>query len=234
MDYIENILYLRKKIPNYPTESTKWLFKTIRSNDKKFIKTIPSDFKVGSFYFMTYDLKAINKSTKLEQLVPFLLVDYNPAIDNKVLWIMNFNFIPLNIKEAFFTKFLPKFQKTLDNNYSKKTVLDESTLPTINYENMWNELITMGIDYSLREIRVELIKDLYSVSTDNLHLLTTQNTQALTGVDEKKLNDIWVSKLKNESLEERIDEKKVKADYEKIIQELQETFKFLDKKLKEL
>ena len=200
MNYTENILYLRKKVPNYPTESTKWLLSKVRSGDKKFVKISPNNFKVGSFYFMTYDLKSINKSSKLEQLVPFLLVDYNPAIDSKVLWIMNLNFIPLNIKEAFFTKFLQKFNNTLESNSKKKTVIDENSLPTINYDNMWNELIKYGIDYSIREIRIELLQGLYSVSTDDLHLLTTQNTQSLTGVDEKKLNDIWITKLKNESL----------------------------------
>ncbi len=234
MNYTENILYLRKKVPNYPTESTKWLLTKVRNNDKKFMKVPLSNFKVGSFYFMSYDLSAINKSSKMEQLVPFLLVDYNPAIDSKVLWIMNLNFIPLNIKEAFFTKFLDNFNNTLTNNSTKKSVAEELSLPTINYDKMWDELIKFGIDYSLREIRVELIQELYSISTDSLYLLTTQNTQSLTGVDEKKLGEIWMTKLKNESLEERFDEKKAKADYEQIVKELQETFKYLDKKLKEL
>ena len=234
MNYIENLIYLRKKVPNYPKESTKWLLSKVRNNDKKFIKISPKNFKVGSFYFMTYDLKAINKSSKLEQLVPFLLVDYNPTIDKKVFWIMNFNFIPLNIKEAFFTKFLPNFQKTLDNNSIKKSVMEETTLPNIGYETMWNQLIKFGIDYSLREIRIELIHELYYISTDNLHLLTTQNTQGLTGVDEGKLSEIWITKLKNESLGERVDEKKIKSDYESILKELQDTFKYLDQKLKDL
>jgi hypothetical protein len=234
MNYVDNLLFLRKKVPNYPTESTKWLLTKVRNNDKKFMKVSPANFKVGSFYFMSYDLASINKSSKMEQLVPFLLVDYNPAIDSKVLWIMNFNFISLNIKEAFFTKFLENFKNTLEVNSTKKLVTDELSLPTISYDKMWDELIKFGIDYSLREIRVELIKDLYSISTDDLHFLTTQNTQSLTGVDEKKLNEIWVTKLKKESLEERIGEKNVKADYEKIIKELQETFKYLDQKLKNI
>jgi hypothetical protein len=234
MDYVDNILYLRKKFSNYPTISTKWLLTKIRDTNNKFIKVPPKDFTIGKFYFMTYDLKSINKSSKLEQLVPMLLVDYNPLIDSKVLWIMNFNFIPLNIKEAFFIKFIQKFNKILENNSLKKTVLDESPLPNINYETLWNELIKLGIDYSLREIRVELIQDLYNITTDDLHLLTTQNTQALTGVDEKKLNEIWISKLKNDTLENRLENKNNKRDYEKIVKELQETFKYLDQLLKEL
>jgi hypothetical protein len=234
MIYTDKILFLRKRVANYPTESTKWLFHEIKNPDKKFTRLTPDKMRVGSFYFMKYDLNSINKSSRLEQLVPFLFVDHNEVIDKKVLWIMNLNFIPLNIKEGFFSKFLDNFDNTLKENSLKKTVLDEKPLPTINYENMWNETIKFGIDYSIREIRVELIQDLYAVSTDDLYLLTTQNTQVLTGVDEKKLTDIWITKLKNETLGERIDEKNVKADYEKIINELKETFKFLDKRLKGL
>lgn len=234
MTYTEKILYLRKKVLQYPNESTKWLIKKILSPDKKFIKTTPSNFKIGSFYFMNYDSKSINRSSKMEQIVPFMLVDHNDLIDKKVFWIMNFNFVSLSIKEAFFTKFFTKFNNTLEKNSTKKSVVDESSLPTINYENMWNELIKLGIDFSLREIRVELIEKLYQISTDDLHLLTTQNTQMLTGVDEKKLNDIWLAKLKNDSLENRIVDKNIKSDYTKIIKELQETFKFLDEEIKKI
>jgi len=234
MSYLENLLMLRKKVSNYTKESTKWLLTKVRNNDKKFTKVTPNDFKIGSFYFMSYDLKAINKSSKMEQLVPFLLVDYNANIDSKVFWIMNLNFVPLNIKEAFFVNFLNNFKNTLDNNSKVKSVSEESALPTIKYDILWDELLKYGIDYSIREIRLELIQNLYSVSTDDLHFLTTVNTQTLTGVDEKKLTEIWITKLKKESLEERIDEKKVRADYDKIVKELQTTFKFLDNKLKGL
>ena len=232
--YLDSLLYLRKKVPNYPNESTKWLLSKMRNNDNKFVQTIPTDFKIGSFYFMIYDKSAINKSSRLEQFVPFLLVDYKPSIDKKVLWIMNFNFIPMNIKKAFFVNFLDKFDNTLETNKKAKRINDEISLPTINYDNMWNETINYGIDYSIREIRIDLINELYKISTDNLQFLTTQNTQALTGVDEKKLGEIWITKLKNESLENRLDEKKIRADYDKIVKSLQETFKFLDKRLKEL
>jgi hypothetical protein len=234
MTYLEKILTLRKKVLNYSTESTKWLLSKIKKGDNKFVQITPTDFKVGGFYFMYYDIQGINKSSKLEQYVPFLIVDYNPNIDKKVLWIMNFNFIPLNIKEAFFVKFFNKFTKTLEDNENSKTVNEENTLPTINYENMWNETISYGIDYSIREIRLELINGLYRISTDNIHLLTTTNTKILTGVDEKKLTEIWITKLKNESLGERLDEKKIRGDYAKIVNELQKTFKFLDQKLKDL
>ena len=63
MTYTDNILYLRKKVSNYPSQSTKWLLNKIRNNDNKFIKITPSNLTIGKFYFMSYDLKSINKSS---------------------------------------------------------------------------------------------------------------------------------------------------------------------------
>lgn len=235
MKFSEKILYLKKKVPSYPNQSIKWLFSKIQNTDKKFSKVVPSDLKIGGFYFMYYDMKAINKSTKIEQLVPFLLVDYKPDIDKKVIWIMNFNFISLSIKEAFFSQFIDKnYQKTFDLNSEIKSVNSENPLPNINYLNMWNQLIKYGINYSLREVRVDLIQDLYRISTDNLHYLITLNTQTLTGVDEKKLNEIWITKLKTDTLEDRVDELKLKSSYDEIIKELKEAFKYLDEAFKKL
>lgn len=234
MLYLDKLIYLRKKVPNYTNESTKWLFNKIRNTDNKFIKTNLADLNIGGFYFMVYDKSGINKSSKMEQFVPFMIVDYNPNIDKRVLWILNLNFIPLNIKEAFFTNFLKRYDNVLENNSKQKTINSEIPLSNINYENMFDETLQYGIDYSIREIRLELVNELYQVSTDNLHLLTTLNTQLITGVDEKKLSEIWITKLRNENLEARLDDKKIKSDYDSIIKQLQETFKFLDKKLKEL
>lgn len=234
MSYLDKLIYLRKKVPNYTNESTKWLFNKIRNTDNKFIKTNLSDLKIGSFYFMVYDKSGINKSSKMEQFVPFMIVDYNPNIDKRVLWILNLNFIPLNIKEAFFVNFLNNYDNILEANSKQKTINSELSLKNINYDNMFDETLQYGIDYSIREIRLELVNELYHISTDNLHLLTTLNTQLITGVDEKKLSEIWITKLRNENLEARLDDKKIKSDYESIVKQLQETFKFLDKKLKEL
>ncbi len=229
MTFIEKLLYLKKKVPYYTTASYKWLLSKLKSPDNKFQRTPLSDLKVGSFYFIKYDLSAINKSSKMEQTVPMLLVDYKPMIDNRVLYIMNLNFVPLNLKEAFFTKFLDSNYSTiLQNNEKKKTVREESPLPNMDYEFMWSQLLKLGIEYSLREIRTELIKDIFKISTDDLHLLTTINTQMLTGLDEKKLIDIWIAKLKKESLETRVDEMLKKADYEEILNDLKKTFKDLN------
>ncbi len=233
MSYTEEILHLRKSVPNYNNESTKWLFNKIRKPDNDFVPTGLDNLYLGKFYFMQYDLKKLNKSSKLEQFVPMMVVDYKPAIDTRVMWVLNLNFMPTNIKEAFFSSFLDKNQSTLDLNSESKDWTQEQPLPNINYQRMWGELIPFGFEYAIREIRVDLINNLWGVSSKDISFLSTVNTQVLTGVDEGKLNEIWVTKLKNENLENRVNElKTIKTNYENIIKELADKFKSLNNNLK--
>jgi len=235
MSYTEDILYLRKNVPNYNNESTKWLFNKVRKNDNDFVPIGLDKLYLGKFYFMQYDLKKLNKSSKLEQFAPMMVVDYKPAIDSKIMWVLNMNFMPTNIKEAFFSSFLDKHNNILESNIDATDWTKEISIPNVNYKSMWNELIPFGFEYAIREIRVDLINNLWGVSTKDVAKLSTVNTQVITGVDEGKLTEIWITKLKNESLEDRVIElKNIKSNYDNILTELADKFKALNKNLKGL
>lgn len=230
--YTENILYLKTNVPNYTIETTKQLLNKTNTLDNRFKRVSPSDILIGSFYFMKYDYQKINKSSKMEQNVPMLVVDYKPDIDKKVLYVLNMNFLPINIKQAFFSELTDTYSSVFDYNQTVNDVSKEKQL-NINYKIMWDLLIKYAFEYCIREIRVELINDLFHVSSNDLHILTSVNTQALTGVDEGKLNEIWITKLKNESFTDRLDElTTIKTNYYKILEELQEKFKYLNNFLK--
>lgn len=232
MTYTEKIYYFKSKVKNYTKESTKWLFDKIRNPDNKFKPCTLSDLHVGGFYYMIYDFKGVNKSSKMEQNVPFMVVDYNPNIDKKVLYILNMNFITLIVKEAMFSKLTEIYSSTMESNTKSKNVDNEYPFSNINYETMFKFLLSYGYDYAIREIRLDLVNKLFMCSTDNLAFLTTINTQITTGVDEAKLNDIWISKMKTEKLENRMEDlTKIKSNYENIIKELAEKFKNLNKEL---
>lgn len=233
--YLENLTALRSMYPDYISHSTKWLAGKFRSPDKKTHFVNLKDIQVGSFYFMKYDSRSVNKSSKMEQTVPMLVVDYKDKIDKRVLWILNMNFMPINIKVAFMSSFMEKFPNAEKFNAEVEDTVSEQPLNSITYDLMWRELIKYGFEYAIREIRVELIEKVLKVSTDNLHYLTTVNTQILTGVDEGKLNEIWITKLKNESIGERAEELlQIKNNYYAILEELADKFKFLDRRLKGL
>ncbi len=226
---------LHKSGQSYPNESTKWLLEKLNKPDNFFVKTDLSKITVGKFYFMRYDANRINKSSKLEQIVPLFVVDYKPSIDKKVLWILNFNFLPLNLKEAFVSSFLSEYESIIGKNSTQMNWSKEVALPNRDYQVVWSGLIKYGFEYSIREIRLDLIHDIYGVSMRDIHYLITQNTQTLTGVDEAKLTDIWVAKLKKENLTDRIIEfKTIKTNYENIILDLAKKFKALNNHISQI
>ena len=232
--FTENLHYMKSKIHNYPNENVGWLSNSISDPSAKFMKLTPEHLKIGSFFFIKYDMQKINKSSKMEQFIPMLVVDYKEKIDSNVVWILNLNFLTLKTKELFFTNFLDRYDSIFKKNSEKKNWLSEESLPNISYEYMFGELLKYGVNYSIREIRIELLNEIYSVSTDDVHKLITLNTQAITGVDEGKLEEIWIAKLKSESLEDRVEDvMTIKNNYDKIVEDLAEKFKHLNKKLKE-
>ena len=234
MNILENLNDLKKKGNIYKREATKWLLESMQTPSKTFVKVNPNYLRIGAFYFIKYDLKKINKSSKMEQFVPMLLVDYKPLVDSRVFYAINFNFLTTVKKEAFFLKFMERYEKLLEENEKKSNWLSETPLYNISYSRVFSDLLRYGFDYSIREFRVELIEEVYGISTNHLPELISLDTQIITGVDEAKLNDIWIAKLKNEGLQDRMDELyNIKNNYEELIKELKEKFRFLDKKLGE-
>lgn len=232
--FTENIHFMKSKIFNYPNENVKWLMSSMSDPSAKFMKLSPEYLKIGSFFFLKYDMQSINKSSKMEQFIPMMVVDYKEKIDSKVVWILNMNFLTLKSKELFFIGFLDRYENIFMNNNEKTKWLEEQSLPGISYKYMYSELLKYGVEYSIREIRIDLINEIYGVSTDDVHKLVTMNTQAITGVDEAKLEEIWITKLKKERLEDRVvDIMTIKNNYDKIVEELAEKFKHLNKKIKE-
>ena len=221
-------LYELKKTQDYPTKSLEWLYKNIQRPTKYFSRSSINDLTIGSFYFAKYDTQGLNKSSKMEQFLPFMMVDYYKGIDSKVLYILNLNFLPLNTKEVFFPNYLDKRQKVLEYNIDLETD-KQKPLNNVSYKELYAELLQYGFDYSIREIRVDLISELYQVSTNDLDKFITLNTQILTGVDEQNLKEIWLAKMKTESYDDRVmDILTIKNNYEKIVEELAEKFKNLN------
>lgn len=213
----------------YKKWCAQWLLHMMKNPDRSVIGISPDALRLGGFYFMQYDLRGANKTSKLEQYTPFLLVDYRPGIDKRVIYALNLNFLTTQKKEAFFSQFVEPYDELLTANKQKPDWAKEQPLPGVNYERMFQELMPFAFEYAVREYRLDLINGLYAISNAHLAKVISLDTQQFTGVDEAKLNDIWLAKLRTEGMEQRVlDVVSVKSNYQRILTELAEKFKNLN------
>jgi len=184
--------------------STEWLLKRMQNPDETFKAVKAKNMYVGKFYFMLYDLQG--KTSKMEQYSPILLVDYRKVAIKRLLYGISLNFLPQNIRLLFFDGFLNSFKNVfLPLDSKEKAGNAEKPLP-INFKIAFDSLDKIGFQYVIREFDMDLVNKAYEVSMQQLPRYMTVNSTVLTGVDEKKMAEIWLSKLKNreESMQKRI------------------------------
>lgn len=208
---------------NYVQYSTKWLADRIKEPTNYFTSVKKTDIKVGKFYFFFYDL--LGKSTKMEKYSPILLIDQK-KVKNKIIYFgLSFNFIPIKIRILFFNTFLNYFEEIINKNAEKKSVNLELPLE-IDLETMIKLLKQINFTYAIRLFESDKLDKVYAISLLDVDKYLSTNSLIFTGVDEKKLGQIWLSKLKKgddriENFEEYL--KKIKSNTEEVMDKVKKT-----------
>jgi hypothetical protein len=212
--------------------STEWLLKRLQNPDAGFKAVKAKNMYVGKFYFLMYDMEG--KSSKMEQFSPILLVDFRKVATKKLLYGISLNFIPQNIRLLFFDAFLDSFENVfLPIDSQEKVGNAEKPLP-ISFQIAFEALDKIGFQYVIRELDADKINKAYEVSMQTLPRYMTVNTTVLTDVDEKKMAEIWLSKLKNreEAVQKRISE--LITSYEDVAKTFSKEFKSYEREFEKI
>lgn len=233
MDLLEDIKLLKSKEGNKLSEnSTKWLLDKLKNPNDVFKAIRLNKILIGKFYFILYDLQG--KTSKMEQYSPMLIVDFRNQMNKKLVYGISVNFIPKNIRILFFNSLLKNYDQ--EKNRPIK----------INFKIAFNLLDSIGFQYCIRELDASLINKVYEIDASAINRFLTIDTYPITNVDEKKLAEIWLSKLKKreESLQKRISElitdyseisktfEKQMKDYKKEFENIQDSKDHLNNLLK--
>jgi len=240
MGVILNKLYERQKKSNKPIteEATMWLVNNLKKPDNTTFKVIsPTDIKIGKIYFLFYDLDSALKSSKMEQYSPVFVIK-NTFVQNKpILWGLNFNFMPERARIMYFDKIIDKFFKgVMSTNAEIKNMNDVKSLD-VTFNGVYRTLASIGFEYSIREYRIDLINKVYEINLNELDKYISIDTEYFSSVDQKKLLEIWLSKLDkqndryNKIKLDLINNFKIMSDtLEHSLSELEKTKDFLTKK----
>lgn len=131
----------------------------------------------GGFYFFHY-----KDDSNWMKWAPVFVTSYKKFSNKIILFCVNFNFIPLELRIALFDKFIT------EEDFEK-----DKFLP-VDYERMYTELKKIGFEYALMEFNSIQLVAIHKINLQILpRFLFSQHPK--NTYDPKKLLSIWEAKI---------------------------------------
>lgn len=136
-----------------------------------------NDILPGMFYHFHY----LNSSNWM-QYSPVFVTNYKKVSNKIIIFGVNFNFIPLEIRAYLFDNFMVK------ENFEKELPLK------VDYKGMYDELRKYGFEYALVEYDASLIKLVHRIKMDVVPRFLI-SAHPKNKYDPAKLYSIWQAKI---------------------------------------
>lgn len=163
-------------VDNFKNNSL-FFFDLYKKSIPEFLMVNTKDIQIGGFYFLHYQ----DKSNWMKWS-PVFIADYKKFNNKIIIFAINFNFIPLEIRVMLFDKFIS--DQDFDNN----------SLLSVNFRGVYDELRSLGFEYALMEFDALRVVYSHKVSLDLLpRFLYHQHPGNV--YDPNKLMEIWQAKL---------------------------------------
>lgn len=147
-----------------------------------FKETDVSKIQKGGFYFLHY----LDDSNWMKWS-PVFVADFKKFSNKIVLFCVNLNLIPLEVRVLLFDDFI------------KKEDFEKDNFLKVDLEGIYNQLRKLGFEYSLMEYVVSRVKLAHKVSLDLLPRFL-YHQHPINKYDPNKLMEIWESKLKDREI----------------------------------
>lgn len=183
-------------------------------------KDVPSisinNIQIGGFYHFQY----LDDSNWMKWS-PVFVTNYKKISNQIILFCVNFNFIPLEIRIFLFDKFI------------KYEDFEKDNLLKVDYEGMYNELIKYGYEYALVEYNLSQVKIVHKISMNLLpRFLISQHPK--NKYDPSKLFEIWSVKINDKNKRNQEIMKSMINDFYDINGEISEKYILLKDHIKRL
>jgi hypothetical protein len=168
-----------------------------------------ADIQTGGFYFFHY----LDDSNWMKYS-PVFVVEQKNFGNQIILFAVNLNFIPLQIRALIF------------DQYIAEDYFENDTFLKVDYVGMYKELVKFGFEYALMEYNVIQIKKVHKIHMEILpRFFFSQHPKAT--YDPKKLMDIWHKKLETKSARNQEMMKSMVDEFYDINNEISEKYKVM-------
>ncbi len=154
-----------------------YFYDKYQKSDKQVTAINTSDIKPGLFYHFHY-----MDDSNWMKWSPVFVTNFKKIGKEVIIFAVNFNFIPLEVRAYLFDKFI------IEDNFEKNSPLK------VDYNGMYSELIKYGFEYSLVEYNAIQIKMVHRVHMDLVPRFLIAG-HPKNKYDPGKLFQIWKSKI---------------------------------------
>ncbi len=179
MGYLVDNNEVKGSVFEYFKNNSLYFYNMYSSSDDLITNINIGKISKGGFYFIHY-----KDDSNWMRYSPVFIVDFKKF--NNIIMIMgiNFNFIPIEIRESIFDKFI-----------TEKDVIEDRDL-FVDYEGVYNELRKYGFEYSIVEYNINQIVSVHRIHMSILYrFLYSQHPK--NKYDPNKLYSIWYVKIKD-------------------------------------
>jgi len=192
----------------YKENSDYFAQKYEKSDDE--VTSIPiSKIEMGGFYFLHY-----RDSSNWMQYSPVFTVSFKKVNNILILYAINLNFIPIDIRVEFFDKFMD------ERNFDKDLPLK------VDFKGVYDELMRYGFEYGLMEFVLNNVLFVHKINMNSVPRFLYSG-HPLNKYDPKKLGEIQMAKKKDRSKRHQEMTKLMMTDLIEINEDISETFDVL-------
>lgn len=163
---------------DYYKKNSEYFYHKYQKSDKEVESINLRDIYPGGFYFLHYQ----DESNWLKYS-PVFVCDFKKFSNNLILLAVNFNLIPLEIREMIFSKYITE----QDITKNKFLVVD--------FEGMYNELLKIGFEYAIMEYSINRMVSIHRINLNVIERFL-YHQHPINKYDPYKLYNIWEVKLK--------------------------------------
>jgi hypothetical protein len=185
------------------------LYDSLQKSTPDFKNVKVGDINPGGFYFFQY----LDDSNWMKY-APVFVADYKKFSNKIVVFAVNFNFIPLEIKGLIFDK------------YIKEEDFEKNTLLEVDFQGVYKELLQYGFEYALVEYNLQQVQLVHKINMEAVPRFLYSG-HPKNKYDPKKLYEIWSAKLDSRADRDAEMSKALIKDFYQISDDIKENYKLL-------
>jgi hypothetical protein len=200
---------------NYKNNSL-FLYEKYSQSDDNVTNINPKSIVPGGFFFLHY-----RDDSNWMKYSPTFVVDFKKFSNLLIIYAVNMNFLPIEIRIAIFDKFIT------EDDFKKDSLLD------VDFEGVYRELRSFGFEYAIVEYNFAQIKLCHKINMEVVPRFLYSG-HPINKYDPKKLYSIWKAKLDTREKRDRDMSSMLVDDFLKMKEEFETETKSLKSHIQRL